>query len=175
MSQPFVGEIRMFAGNFAPLNWMFCNGQLLPISEFDVLFELIGTTFGGDGQHTFALPNRLGRIPVHQGTGPGLPTYVMGQLAGTETVTLNTQQIPSHSHSLLASPNPGHVSDPMGTHIAADRDFAAFDSSSDASPLASMSLTALTNQGGSQPHNNLPPYLCVTYIISLFGIFPSQN
>ena len=172
MSTPYVGEIRMFAGNFAPSGWMFCSGQVLPISEFQTLFALIGTTYGGDGQSTFALPNMQGSIPVHQGTG-----FVPGQAGGTETVTLTPQQIPSHTHPIVASPNPGHVSDPTGAHIGADRDFAAFSAGSDAANggFAAMNTQTLLNTGGSQPHNNVPPYLCVSFIISLFGIFPTQN
>jgi microcystin-dependent protein len=174
MSQPFVGEIRMFGGSFAPANWAFCNGQLLPISEFETLFVLIGTTYGGDGESTFALPNLQGRLPIHQGTALG-SQFVLGQMAGTEQETLTTQQMPVHNHAVVVSASPGHVSDPNGAHIAADRDFAAFGSNADSGGFTSMQAQTLTAAGGSQPHNNMPPYLAVTFIISLFGIFPSQN
>ncbi len=161
----FVGEIRMFGGNFAPAGWMTCEGQILPIAENDVLFTLIGTTYGGDGQTTFALPDLRGRIPMHQGT------TILGASSGTETVTLTTNQIPIHTHTALAGASVGHLSEPGNAVPAAHRDFAVFDASTNV-PMAPTSLAAA---GGNQPHDNMPPYLCVTFIISLFGIFPSQN
>jgi microcystin-dependent protein len=171
MSQPYVGEIRLFAGNFAPAGWMFCEGQLLPISEYDVLFVLIGTIYGGDGQNTFALPDLRGRIPVHQGTS-SQGTFVIGQLSGSESVTLTTQQLPSHSHTLVASSHPGQVADPSNAYVAADRDFPAFDGSL---PSVAMATGAVSSIGNNQPHENMPPFLCLSFIISLFGVFPSQN
>ncbi len=171
MSQPYVGEIRLFAGNFAPAGWMFCEGQLLAISEYDVVFALIGTTYGGDGQITFALPDLRGRIPVHQGAS-SQGTFIIGQLSGSESVTLATQQLPQHTHTLVASSHPGQVADPTSAYIAADRDFAAFDGSL---PTVAMGSGAVSQTGGSQPHENMPPFLCLSFIISLFGIFPSQN
>ena len=168
MSQPFVGEIRMFGGNFAPVGWMICQGQTLSISEFEVLFTLIGTTYGGNGQTTFNLPNLQSRLPVHQGSG-----FVIGQAAGTETVTLTVSQIPAHSHVLQAQSAAGNVSSPSG----ADWSSSALDEFSTAAPSSAdaMAPNALGNTGGSQPHDNMSPFLVVNFIISLFGIYPSQN
>ena len=167
MAQPYVGEIRMFAGNFAPAGWMFCEGQLLPISENETLFQLIGTTYGGDGQSTFALPDLRGRIPIHQGNG-----FILAETGGAEEITLTVQQIATHSHPLLASadqnntPNPGtHV---LGAPLTATPYFAG----PVTTPLLAQSITPT---GGSQPHTNFQPYLCVDFIISLFGIFPSAT
>ncbi|HEX4332096.1 MAG TPA: tail fiber protein [Usitatibacter sp.] len=174
MSQPFVGEIRMFAGSFAPLNWAFCNGQLMAIDQNQALFALIGTTYGGDGQVTFGLPDLQGRVPIHQGNFQGEP-FVIGQESGSETVTLTSPTMPAHTHVLSVSPNPGHVSDPSGARIAADRDFPAFGPSADTGSMTPMQVQTVTALGGSQPHNNMPPYLCVSFIISLFGVFPSRN
>lgn len=171
MAQPYVGEIRMFAGNFAPAGWMFCDGQLLPISENETLFQLIGTTYGGDGESTFALPGLQGRIPVHQGTGGG-GTYQLAEAAGTETVTLTVNQIPNHSHPALASLNNAGASAPTGNvtgQVGATQIYR------EAAPAAVMKAQSLGPAGGSQPHENFQPYLCVNYIISLFGIFPSPT
>lgn len=170
MADPYIGEIRMFAGNFAPVGWMFCEGQLIPISENDALFALIGTTYGGDGQETFALPDLRGRLPVHQGTGPGLSTRVIGELSGVETVTLTTNQIPAHTHGLQASTSEAETSQPNGNILAASDDnlFTGL------TPNTALNNAALNSVGGSQPHNNLMPSLCVSFIISLYGIFPSQ-
>jgi microcystin-dependent protein len=169
MSQPFVGEIRMFAGNFAPVGWMLCQGQLLSIAENDVLFNLIGTTYGGDGQQTFALPDLRGRMPLHQGTGVG-GTFIIGEMAGVETVTLTTNQIPAHSHVPQANTN-GSANVPGGNT------WAGWTGSqySDQAPNALMASGALGSAGGSQPHDNMPPYLTINFIISMFGIFPSQT
>jgi microcystin-dependent protein len=172
MSDPFVAEIRMFAGNFAPQSWAFCNGNLQPISQNEALFQLIGTTYGGDGQSTFGLPNLAGRVPVHQGNSNFGQTFVMGQMSGTESVTLLSTNIPSHTHALLVADAPGHLSDPANAFVAQDRDFPAFDGTAG---VGSMAATSTSSAGGSQPHPNLPPFLCVSFIISLFGIFPSQN
>jgi len=165
MGQPYIGEIRMFAGNFAPAGWMFCEGQLLSISENDVLFQLIGTTYGGDGQSTFQLPDLRGRLPVHQGNG-----FPLAQTGGVETVTLTTTQIPAHSHPVLATTNSNTASLPNGGFLAAGPDI--YDVNI---PGTSTMAPAISSVGGSQPHDNFQPYLCVDFIISLYGIFPSQN
>jgi microcystin-dependent protein len=166
MGTPYVGEIRMFAGNFAPAGWALCQGQILAISENDVLFALIGTTYGGDGQTTFALPDLQSRVPVH--VGPG---FVQGQTAGVESVTLTTSQIPAHSHVPLC--NSG-----AGTNASPQNDvWAALDSNiySDVAPSVIMAPSALGSTGGSQPHDNMVPFLVINFIISLFGVFPSQT
>lgn len=171
MAQPYIGEIRIFAGNFAPAGWLFCDGSILPISENEALFQLIGTTYGGDGQETFRLPDLRGRLPVSLGTGPSGTTRFIGETTGTETVTLTTAQIPAHTHFVGASTGPGHRAEPEGAVLAAHRDRAAFGT---APAPGTMAAGAVQPAGGSQPHENMPPFLCVSYIISLFGIFPSQ-
>ncbi len=172
MSQPYIGEIRMFAGSFAPAGWAFCDGQLMPISENDALFTLIGTTYGGDGQETFALPDLRGRVPVHSGQGPGISqNYQMGETAGVESVTLSTQQIPIHTHAAMGSANAGILTDPGNGVWAAS----ALNGYGTSAPDTQLSPQAVGVAGGSQPHDNMPPYLTVSFIISLFGIFPSQN
>ncbi|HEY0314619.1 MAG TPA: tail fiber protein [Allosphingosinicella sp.] len=173
MAQPYVGEIRMFAGNFAPAGWMFCEGQLLPISEEEVLFNLIGTTYGGDGQSTFALPNMQSRLPIHNGTRNGI-TYQLAEAAGVEQVTLTTQQIPSHTHPLIASTDGGTQPAPGGGVTAALSPVSLYKPNV-TPPTAAMNAAAIAPDGGSQPHDNMQPYLCVNFIISLFGIFPSQT
>ena len=170
MAQPYVGEIRMFAGNFAPAGWMFCDGQLLPISENEVLFQLIGTTYGGDGQETFALPNLQSRVPIHQGTGPGLTNHTLGEAAGVEEVTLSIQQIPNHGHPPLGSNSGASLQTPGGNVFAQG----ISNPYSFVSPI-NMSPQCITPVGGSQPHTNLQPYLCINFIISLFGLFPSPT
>ena len=169
MAQPYIGEIRMFAGNFAPAGWMFCEGQLLAISENVTLFQLIGTTYGGDGQSTFALPDLRGRIPLHQGNG-----FALAESGGVETVTLTVQQIPAHSHPLMATTNFADKSTPQG-NIGATASTVNLDAYGTDQPTASVSPSSVASTGGSQPHNNLQPYLCIDFIISLFGIFPSQT
>jgi microcystin-dependent protein len=166
MSSPFIGEIRMFAGNFAPVGWAFCNGALIPISENDALFNLIGTTYGGDGQTTFALPNLQSRLPVH--VGPG---FALGQTAGVEQVTLSTNQIPAHTHVPQGSSLGATSSNP------ANNVWAAWNSKqySDQAPDSAMDPGAIGPTGGSQPHDNMVPFLTINFIISLFGIFPSQT
>lgn len=176
MSTPYVGEIRMFAGNFAPAGWAFCNGALLPISENDTLFVLIGTTYGGDGQETFALPDLQGRFPIHMGTGAGLgSTRIIGERAGTETETLTVQQIPSHTHPVLASTS-GATGSPanalMATATSSATGLQVYSTNAVTTNLHPSSVTA---SGGNQPHENMQPYLCINFIISLFGIFPSQT
>jgi microcystin-dependent protein len=167
MAQPYVGEIRMFAGNFAPAGWMFCEGQLLPISENETLFQLIGTTYGGDGESTFALPDLRGRIPLHQGNG-----FILAESGGTETVTLTVSQIPAHSHPLLASADVGNQINPGGSLTSNSQ--GAIPYIEDA-PTLNMNAGAISPVGGSQPHDNFQPYLCINFIISLFGIFPSPT
>src|SRR5690242_11731261 len=167
MGQPYLGEIRMFAGNFAPAGWMFCEGQLLPISEYETLFNLIGTTYGGDGQSTFALPDLRGRVPLHFGNG-----FTLAETGGVETVTLTASQIPAHSHPLLTSTSVATTADPTGNVLALAPLATTLPYGVDA-PLTPLSSTAVGPVGGSQPHENFQPYLCVDFIISLFGIFPS--
>jgi microcystin-dependent protein len=173
MSQPYLGEIRMFGGTFAPAGWAFCAGQLMAISENDTLFNLIGTTYGGDGQTTFALPDLQGRVPIHMGQGSGLSNYQIAEKAGVETVTLTTQTIPAHSHPALCSSGGGNASNPAGGLWAGSdvNQYAAVGPDTTmGSPPPPTSVF-----GGSQPHDNVIPFLCVSYILSLFGIFPSQN
>lgn len=172
MSQPFVGEIRMFGGSFAPAGWMLCQGQLLPISENETLFNLIGTTYGGDGQATFGLPDLQGRIPIHVGQGPGISqTYQLGEQGGTESVTLSVNQIPNHTHTLIGSSDiatdPGPKDDMLATSSLLQPYVGI-------APDANMAANAIGPVGGSQPHDNMMPFLVVSYIISLFGIFPHQ-
>lgn len=173
MAQPYLGEIRMFAGNFAPAAWAFCNGQLLPISENDALFQLIGTTYGGDGQSNFALPDLQSRIPLHMGTRSGI-TYQIAQTGGVEAVTLTTNQMPSHTHPLLASTDPGTAASPAGGVLAALSPVSIYKPSG-AAPSNAMNAQSIPAVGGSQPHDNMHPYLCVNFIISLFGIFPTPT
>lgn len=174
MAQPYVGEVRMFAGNFAPAGWMFCEGQLLPISEYETLFQLIGTTYGGDGQSTFGLPDLRGRLPIHWGTGGGA-TYTLAETGGAETVTLTVQQMPSHTHPLLASSAQGSLPDPVGAVTAQSRTVGVNLYLEQTNPNVNLAASAISVVGGSQPHNNFQPYLCVDFIISLFGIFPSPT
>jgi len=174
MAQPFIGEIRMFAGSFPPNGWMFCDGALLPISENDALFVVLGTTYGGDGQETFALPDLRGRIPLHQGTSPANgQNFVIGESAGTESVTLSTQQIPIHTHPYFCSTGAGtNAADPANA-VPSKSDLSQY---STAAPDTQMGTPPMTSDatGGSQPHENMAPFLCINYIISLFGLFPHQ-
>lgn len=167
MAQPYVGEIRMFAGNFAPAGWQLCEGQLLPISENETLFQLIGTTYGGDGQSTFALPDLRGRVPIHFGNG-----FTIAETGGVETITLTVNQVPAHSHALLATGSPATTGSPAGAvpAEATKRFYTALPGSP-----ATLASGAIGSTGGSQPHDNTQPFLCVNFIISLFGIFPSQT
>ena len=169
MSNPYVGEIRMFGGNFAPAGWMFCEGQLLPISENETLFNLIGTTYGGDGQSTFALPDLRGRLPIHQGNG-----FILAETGGVEEVTLTIQQIPIHSHPMLGSTNAATTADPTNNVLSTAPLATTFPYGTDA-PLTPLAANAVTTVGGSQPHTNFQPYLCIDFIISLFGIFPPPS
>lgn len=174
MAQPYIGEIRMFAGNFAPAGWSFCDGQLVPIEENDALFVLIGTTYGGDGESTFALPNMQGRVPIHMGTSSSGITYQIGEMAGVEAVTLSTQQIPNHSHTLLASQAAAAHTSPAGNMLARQTTPAVYPYGTD-TPLPNVNAQAVIPTGGSQPHDNAQPFLCVSFIISLFGLFPQQS
>ena len=171
MSNPYVGEIRMFGGNFAPAGWAFCNGQLLPISENETLFVLIGTTYGGDGESTFALPDLRSRVPIHMGTDTFGNTYTLGENGGVEQVTLTTQQIPIHSHPLIASADLASAPDPAGNVLAQSR-VAGVDLYIEEGPVVNMATPSVTPVGGSQPHSNLQPYLAISFIIPLFGIYP---
>jgi microcystin-dependent protein len=174
MSQPYIGEIRMFAGNFAPVGWAFCSGQLLPISENDALFNLIGTTYGGDGQETFALPDLQSRLPIHQGQGPGLSNYVIGQPGGVEQVTLTVNQTPIHSHPMLASTSLASDVNPAKRVVAQPGTAGNYLYLED-TPSLTMAATAISSVGGSQPHSNLQPFLCINFIIALFGVFPTPT
>ena len=169
---PYVGEIRMFAGNFAPNGWMFCEGQTMPIAENEVLFQLIGTTYGGDGEETFNLPNLASRVPIHMGTGPDGVTYQIGEMAGTEQETLTTNQIPNHTHPLIASTAIGTANTCSGNLTSQSVSIKMYIAES---PTANANANAISPVGGSQPHENCQPFLCINYIISLFGVFPSQT
>jgi microcystin-dependent protein len=175
MVQPYIGEIRMFGGNFAPAGWAFCSGQLMPISENETLFNLIGTTYGGDGQETFGLPNLQSRVPMHMGTGAGT-TVTLAQTGGAETVTLNTQQIPSHNHTLLAT-TAGSVLSPANAMPAVPNSTVqGLQTYGPSATNTALSAASIPNGGrGSQPHDNIQPYLCVSFIISLFGVFPTPT
>ena len=165
MSEPFVGEIRMFGGNFAPLGWRFCDGSVLPIAQYDVLFSLIGTTYGGDGQTTFNLPDLRGGLPVHQGSG-----YVMGQSAGTESVTLTQNQMPQHTHAVSARTS-ATAGSPSGAMYGGNTTTTIYG----ATPSAQMNASMVGIGGGSQPHGNMMPYGVVSFIIALEGVYPSQG
>jgi microcystin-dependent protein len=169
MAQPYVGEIRIFAGNFAPAGWMFCEGQLLPISEYETLFNLIGTTYGGDGQSTFALPDLRGRIPLHFGNG-----FTLAETGGVEEVTLTVSQMPAHGHAFLGSTSQAS-SFAANNQVAATTQLVTQTPYGTDLPAVNLAPTAVGSTGGSQPHNNFQPYLCLDFIISLFGIFPSPT
>jgi microcystin-dependent protein len=158
----------MFGGNFAPAGWMFCEGQLLPISENETLFQLIGTTYGGDGQSTFSLPDLRGRIPLHQGNG-----FILAETGGVEEVTLSVNQIPAHAHAFIGTSSTASATSPANNAVASPSTIDLYRPGS--VPSAGMAANALTAQGGSQPHTNFQPYLCVSFIISLYGIFPSPT
>jgi microcystin-dependent protein len=171
MSEPFVGEIRMFAGNFAPRGWAFCDGQLLAVSQNDALFSLLGTIYGGDGRTTFGLPDMRGRLSIHAGTGPGLSPRRLGAKGGAENVTLTVNQLPSHGHPFQATTGTATSRDPVGNMPA---EALADVYAEDLSPF-SLNSQAITNTGGSRSHTNLMPFLCINYIIALFGIYPSRQ
>jgi microcystin-dependent protein len=170
---PYVGEIRMFAGNFAPAGWMICAGQLLPISEYETLFNLIGTTYGGDGQETYALPDLRGRVPIHMGAGPDGTNYQIGEAAGVESVTLTVNQMPVHSHPMIVSGAPAIEAVPLPGHVLASTNEARYASSLE-TPVQ-MNAQTVGSEGGSQPHENMMPFVTINFIISLFGIFPSPT
>lgn len=175
MSSPYIGEIRMFAGNFAPAGWAFCDGQIMPISENDTLFNLIGTTYGGDGEETFGLPNLQSRVPIHMGTGPDGTTYQLAEAFGVESVTLSTQQIPNHTHTVMMS-NANQTVSPNGTIMAAATSAqSGIRIYSTNAANSTMSPVTVSGEGGSQPHENCQPFLCINFIISLFGIYPSPT
>jgi microcystin-dependent protein len=171
VAQPYVGEIRMFAGNFAPAGWAFCDGSSMSIAENETLFQLIGTTYGGDGQTTFNLPDLRGRLPVHQGTSAGR-TFILGEAGGVESVTLSTTQLPIHSHAFVGTTNPGGTTNPPTNVVGQNSGNNIYIEDTTTVALAPQSLLPA---GGSQPHDNLQPFLCISFIISLFGIFPSQT
>jgi microcystin-dependent protein len=172
MSEPFVGEIRMFGGSFAPRGWALCDGQLLQVSQNDALFSLFGTIYGGDGRTTFGLPDLRGRLPVHMGSGPGLTPRPIGQKSGQENVTLNTNELPSHTHTYQASEDIGD--EPLGsTKVLSES--AGITLYRAATPNVPMNANAITAVGGSGQHTNVMPFQCVTFIIALFGIYPSRN
>jgi microcystin-dependent protein len=171
MSQPFIGQLKMFGGNFAPRGYALCNGQLLAISQNDVLFALIGTTYGGDGQNTFALPDLRGRIPLHMGQGAGLSNRIIGEMSGTETVTVITNQLPGHTHNAMGQSGNGNQSSPAGGVWAAS----SLNEYSNAAANTTMAAAAIGLAGGNQSHANVMPFQCVNFIIALEGIFPTQN
>ncbi|HEX2271521.1 MAG TPA: tail fiber protein [Pyrinomonadaceae bacterium] len=162
----------MFAGNFAPNGWMFCEGQTLPISENETLFQLIGTTYGGDGEETFNLPNLASRVPMHMGTGPDGTTYQIGEMAGTEQETLTIDKIPIHTHPLTASTAVGTSNTPSGNLTSQSVSVKMYVSDQ---PTGAMNANSITPVGGSQPHENCQPFLCINFIISLFGVFPTPT
>jgi microcystin-dependent protein len=172
VSSPFLGEIRMFGGNFPPRSWAFCSGQLMSIAQNDALYSLIGTTYGGDGVVTFGLPDLRSRVPVHWGQGLGLSSYQPGQVGGAESITLQFPQIPSHTHGLFASSVTGNQAGPTGNTLAGG---AAISRYAAGTPQVIMSDASIANAGSSQPHPNLQPFLAVSFIIALEGIFPSRN
>lgn len=174
MADPFVGEIRMFAARFAPTGWHFCDGSLLPISENEELFTLIGTTYGGDGQSTFALPNTCSRFPVHQGQTSGGSNYLLGQTGGTETVTITRNQLPAHAHGYYCSTTAGGTSNVSGNLAAASQSITLYYEDAP-SPTAALAPSTILPVGGDGPHDNMQPYLGMNFIISLFGTFPSPG
>lgn len=172
MSQPFIGQISMFGGNFAPNGWAFCDGQLLAISQFDALFSLIGTIYGGDGRTTFALPDLRGRLPIHMGQGPGLTNRTIGEQGGSEAVTLSPSDLPAHSHAMSASTGIGANSSPQGAVVASGGGVSVYRPGAPSVPMAG---DAIAPAGGNQSHQNMHPYQTINYIIALYGIFPSRS
>jgi microcystin-dependent protein len=175
MSEPFIGEIRIFAGNFAPRGWQFCQGQVLSIAQYSALFSLLGTTYGGNGQTTFALPDLRGRVPMQPGQGPGLSPRTLGEQGGTETVTLLTTQMPAHNHGFFASNEQGNNEVPEGSVVSAYPPGTTPTTYYAGSPNTTMSPAAIGPSGGGQPHDNMSPYTCVNFIIALEGIYPSRE
>ena len=177
MSEPYIGEIRMFAGDYAPKNWSLCDGQLLAISQNNSLFSLLGTAYGGDGRTTFALPDMRGRLPVHQGTGPGLTTKNMGKKYGKENVTIKSAQMPAHNHSLNVTTDIANSSDPTNNVLAAqsDEDLPYYESDIPSTNTQDLNSNTLSTMGKGQSHNNMMPSLCVNFIIAVFGVYPSRT
>jgi microcystin-dependent protein len=173
MAEPFVAEIRMFPFNFAPTGWALCDGQLLPISQNTALFSLLGTTYGGDGKSNFALPNLQGCAPMHPGEGPGLSLHDLGEMSGSDTVTLLQSEIPAHTHTLTAKSSPANRTAPAGNAIA--RVSGSTPYAPAAAPTAQLADVALVPAGGEQPHNNLQPYLTLSFAIALQGVFPPRT
>jgi len=174
MSEPFVAEIRIFAGNFAPRGWAFCDGQLLPVSQNTALFSLIGTTYGGDGRTTTALPDLQGRAPMQPGRGPGLTDRRLGQKGGVETVTLTEAQMPNHNHTARVTAEPADLFQPNSSRsLARSRNGNAY--SNNTSSLVALDERSLPETGGSQAHNNMQPYIAMNYIIALVGLYPSRS
>ncbi len=174
MSDPFIAEIHMFAGNFAPRGWAFCDGQLLPIAQNTALFSLLGTTYGGDGRTTFGVPNLRGRAPMHPGNGPGLTSRRRGELGGTETVSLSETNLPSHAHKLRGASSPASASAPStSTTLARSVGGNAYRTSS--TPGETLANESLLAAGGSSAHNNMQPFLAINFIIALVGVFPSRS
>jgi len=178
MSEPFIAEIRAFGFNFSPYGWAYCNGQLMPISQYTALFSLIGTTFGGDGVSTFGLPNLKGRAPMHWGNGAGLSSYVWGQPSGTDSVTLTQSQMPQHNHAIQVAEGAGGAGENTGTPDPTTwlgNSAHTYLDTPGAIPNTQMSPKAISATGGNQPHNNMQPYLTVNFCIALDGIYPSRN
>ena len=175
MSEPFVAEIRIFAFNFAPRGWAFCNGQLLPIAQNTALFSLLGTTYGGNGQTTFGLPNLQGQAPMHPGQGPGLSNYVLGEQGGSQTVTLIGSELPAHTHQARANTGTAGQAGPGGNVPASLAGRTPPPLYQSGAPNAALSPQALTVSGSGSPHNNLQPYLVLNFCIAMQGIFPSRN
>ena len=172
MAQPYIGEIRMFAGNFAPLGWLFCDGSLVSIDEFETLYQLIGTTYGGDGQQTFALPDLRSRVPIHAGTLAGGGNYTLAQTGGVETVTLTSNQVPSHTHALLATSAGANSSNPANAILATSSQVSMYFAGA---ANVNMRANVISSTGGSQPHTNVQPYLTINFIISVYGLYPSPT
>jgi microcystin-dependent protein len=175
MSEPFIAEIRIFAGNFAPRSWAFCDGQLLPVSQNTALFSLIGTTYGGDGRTTTALPDLQGRAPMHPGRGPGLTAKRLGQRGGVETVTLTEAQMPNHNHTMMANGFPASFQIPQSNRTLARSNGGNAYQSNTSANLTAMSDRVLQSTGGSQAHNNMQPFMAINYIIALQGLYPSRS
>ena len=174
MSDAFLGEIRMFAGNYAPVNWVLCNGQLLSISQYSPLFTVLGTTYGGDGVNTFAVPDMRGRLPVQFGQGPGLTARTLGANGGSETVVLSTTQMPAHGHTMQASTNPASATDPNG-NVLATVTGTFYELATAANNLKNMSAQTVGAVGGGAGHNNMMPTLAVNFIMCTAGVFPPQQ